>query len=108
MADRERLLDRLRAEHDESAYTNEELASRGHQARQIMQSAVFRDAIFDADLTMIEEWRNNQEASPAGRERAHAAVRGLDVMWTALVRVSDAGLVAEKRIEDAQGGDDPS
>lgn len=97
---RRSLLERLR--NNPQVYNNEELMSRGQRARSILESDVFTDAFMDAEADLMLEWRENQESSPVSRERAHAAVRGLDVLWNAMLRIANDGLHAEKRIEDAE------
>lgn len=98
---RKSLLERLR--NNPHTFTLEDQIRRGSQARQILNSEVFDDAFLDAEFDLVAEWRENREESPVGRERAHAAVHGLDVLYLALRRIADDGLAAEKRVEDEAG-----
>lgn len=98
----ESLLARITGEPSE--LTEEDQASRGHEAARILESQVFQDAYADAELTLLQEWKNNEDASPVTRERCHAAIRSLDVIWLALSRIVTNGVVAEERIRVAREG----
>ena len=103
MSDRRDLLSRLR--NNPNTFTLEDQVRRGYEARRILDSEVFDDAFLDSELELWEQWRENTDESPTGRERAHAAAKGLEVLHLALQRIADDGLAAEKRVEDGQAED---
>lgn len=86
----ESLLEKLNGE----TFSDDEKMARGAEARRIMDSDVFKSAMEAAELELVTSWIMSDDEK--AQQRCHAAVRGLDRIWTALVRIDTDGQVAEQ------------
>lgn len=80
--------------------TPEQALNRGRKAQAILEEEVFREAVEDAEISLILSWLDTEPDETAEREAQWAAMHALDELLRTLRGYVGDGEVARQRLEE--------
>lgn len=84
--------------------TQEEERIRGEQARQIIESPIWKEAWDEFEQSVLKKWRNEPNIETAGREALWLSLRIADKARKNIERVMQTGQMANRQLEEMING----